>query len=148
LFQGYPLTPYSIRPYTDNEVGKGGPARRKRRIKFNQQLASARVVVEHVNARFKSRFPSLKLFSGRNIDYIYAEVTACIIVDQYCRSNGDTGSFDNDPYNNPFPSDDEPDSDDEDPVAREHRIQAETANTLRREGRSKRRRLMRDIWHM
>jgi len=58
--KGYPITPYTLRPFAENEMGRTAEDKSRRR-KFNKKLSGQRVIVENAFGWLKGRFPCLKL---------------------------------------------------------------------------------------
>jgi hypothetical protein len=85
---GYPLTPYSIRPFTDTDL-TNVPAEASRRKRFNVILSSLRVAVEHAFGRLKGRFPCLRNMQGRTVHSMYRTVEALMILHNILEERGD-----------------------------------------------------------
>lgn len=76
---GYPLTKFTIRPFTDadltNDAGEG-----KRRQDFNFSLSSLRIKIEHAFGMLKGRFPALRNMPGTDMKMIYMAVEALMVI--------------------------------------------------------------------
>ena len=75
---GYEITPYTVRPFDENELSTG--AERQRRVKFNRSHAAARIIIEHTFGLLKGRFPTLKLLSGRDVPRMYRVIQALLVL--------------------------------------------------------------------
>jgi hypothetical protein len=148
--QGYEITPYTLRPFDDNELSFG--AEKRHRIKYNKYHSSARIIVEHTFGLLKGRFPSLKLLPGRDIPRMYKVIRALMVLHNIFLMIGDNAreipGFDEDDADaNTIRAELEADADIDgrpDPLQLfgQQVLQAhETADSLRRHGR----RLRRDI---
>src|SRR5712691_5999379 len=85
--KGYEVTPYTVRPFYDNELRSG--AERRQRTQFNQTHARARIVIEHVFGLLKGRFPALKLLPGRDIPCMYRVIQALRVLHNILLMIGD-----------------------------------------------------------
>lgn len=76
--KGYKITPYSIRPFNDNELRSADE--RRRRTAFNKAHSRARIIVEHTFGLLKGRFPVLKWMPGRKPKECYRIVEALMVL--------------------------------------------------------------------
>jgi hypothetical protein len=88
ILLGYPLTPFSIRPFhlhdLTNDLAEG--TRRKR---WNRKLSSVRIFVEHAFGRLKGRFPIMRNMPGRNILQMQKQIEALMILHNILEERGD-----------------------------------------------------------
>lgn len=85
---GYPLTPFSIRPFHDHDLTNNA-AEARRRKRWNYKLSSMRIFVEHAFGRLKDRFQWLKKIPNRDIDEIYKTVESLLILHNFLESRHD-----------------------------------------------------------
>lgn len=76
---GYPLTKFTIRPFTDTEL-TNDPVEAKRRRDWNRRLSKLRISIEHAFGMLKGRFPSLRNMPGQNLDRIFKTIEALMVV--------------------------------------------------------------------
>jgi hypothetical protein len=76
---GYPLTKYSIRPFSDFDLTNDVEEAAERKI-WNQKLSGLRVAVEDAFGRWKGRFPVLRQFPGRKIKEMYHLIEGLMII--------------------------------------------------------------------
>ena len=67
-------------------------AEAKRRKRWNRQLSSIRIAVEHAFGRLKGRFPMLRLMPGRNIRSMHKQIEALMILHNILEELGDDPS--------------------------------------------------------
>lgn len=85
---GYPLTKYTIRPFSDHDL-TNDPLEAADRKKWNVLLSRLRVAVENAFGRLKGRFPSLRDFPGHDIPQMYRTIEALLIVHNIVEEFGD-----------------------------------------------------------
>ncbi|GJF00846.1 DDE superfamily endonuclease [Phanerochaete sordida] len=86
--KGYPLTPFSIRPFTDFDL-TNDPAEAARRKRWNQQLSSQRIYVEHAFGRLKGRFEWLRCIPSHNKEEIFRILEALLILHNFLEARND-----------------------------------------------------------
>jgi hypothetical protein len=88
--QGYPSSPYVLRPFTDPETNDQPRREQTRRRAFNRRISSIRVYVEHAFGMLKGRFPALKEFPAMDdmLD-VYRTVEALMVIHNLCIDWGD-----------------------------------------------------------
>ncbi|KAG9044264.1 hypothetical protein FS837_008543, partial [Tulasnella sp. UAMH 9824] len=87
--KGYPCSPYTLRPFAENELGNTLEDKRRRR-KFNKALSSERIEVEHAFGDLKGRFQALKCLGGvDNLGDAFRAVEALTILHNICLDFGD-----------------------------------------------------------
>ena len=79
LNTGYPLTKYSIRPFSDFDLTNNIEEAAERKI-WNQKLSGLRVAVEDAFGCWKGHFPILHQFPGHKIKEIYHLIESLMIV--------------------------------------------------------------------
>lgn len=96
---GYPLTKYSIRPFSDFDLTNDRNEAEWRKL-WNQKLSSLRVVIENAFRRLKGRFPCLRNFAVRDLQQAYRIIESIFIIHNIVESMGDDpeeiDGFDND----------------------------------------------------
>ena len=85
---GYPLTQHSIRPFNDHDLTTNANEARRRK-KFNKQLSSLRIRVEHAFGRLKGRFPALRSMTGRALGAMYLSIEAVMIIHNILEERND-----------------------------------------------------------
>lgn len=85
---GYPLTKFSIRPFNDHDLTQN-PELAQTRKRWNRELSSLRIFVEHAFGRLKGRFPLLRFMPGRNLRHIFRTVEALMILHNILEARGD-----------------------------------------------------------
>ena len=85
---GYPLTQFSIRPFSDHDL-TDNRVEARRRQRFNRKLSSLRIAVEHAFGRMKGRFPALRSMTGRTLSGMYRSIEAVMIVHNILDKRGD-----------------------------------------------------------
>ena len=78
-FLGYPLTKFTIRPFSDSEL-TNDPVEARRRRAWNRQLSRLRIQIEHAFGMLKGRFPTLRNMPGRRLDRIFKTIEALMVV--------------------------------------------------------------------
>ncbi|KZT60620.1 hypothetical protein CALCODRAFT_429004 [Calocera cornea HHB12733] len=87
---GYPTTPYTLRPFADNDLGARGSAEEARRKAFNRHLAGQRIIIEHAFGDLKGRFRSLcDLGTMDNMEELYKVIEAMLVLHNICIILGD-----------------------------------------------------------
>ncbi|KAI0056073.1 hypothetical protein BV25DRAFT_1921309 [Artomyces pyxidatus] len=86
--KGYPLTQFTIRPFTDTDF-TADAAESHRRKMFNKKLSSLRIFVEHAFGRLKGRFPGLRPMTGRHLTEMYRTIEALMIIHNILESIND-----------------------------------------------------------
>ncbi|PPQ98190.1 hypothetical protein CVT26_003236 [Gymnopilus dilepis] len=86
--KGYPLTPFSIRPFHLHDL-TNNLEEATRRKRWNRNLSSVRIFVEHAFGRLKGRFPILRGMPGRNILEMQKMVEALMILHNILEERGD-----------------------------------------------------------
>jgi hypothetical protein len=85
---GYPLTPYTIRPFSQPDLTNDETVREIRK-RWNVKLSSTREAVEHVFGRLKGRFPILKSIPGSDMQSIYKMVESLLVLHNILHEFGD-----------------------------------------------------------
>jgi hypothetical protein len=78
-FLGYPLTKYSIQPFSDFDLTNDN-AEAADHKQWNVSLSRLHVAVENAFGRLKGRFLSLRNLPGHNIDEMFRTIEALLIV--------------------------------------------------------------------
>jgi hypothetical protein len=87
-YLGYPLTKHSIRPFNEFDL-TNNPEEASQRRKWNRQLSSLRIFVEHAFGRLKGRFPLLRCMTGFNIRDMFHIIEASMILHNLLEELGD-----------------------------------------------------------
>lgn len=91
---GYPLTKYSIRPFSDYDLTNDRDEAEWRKL-WNQKLSSLRVAIENTFGRLKGRFPCLRNFAVRDIENAYRIIEALFVIHNIVEALGDDPDEDN-----------------------------------------------------
>jgi hypothetical protein len=84
---GYPMSPYILRPYANDEMG----THRQRKRTFNRIISGTRVLVECSFGRFKARFPALlAMGTPADIKDLYRTLEALMALHNLCIDYHDT----------------------------------------------------------
>ncbi|KAB5591404.1 hypothetical protein CTheo_5158 [Ceratobasidium theobromae] len=85
---GYPLSPYVVIPFPENELAEDGDRKRE----FSHLISNARVIIERTFGHLKSRFPSLfRMGAMGDIDDLYRAVEAIGEPDAFTRNCLESG---------------------------------------------------------
>jgi len=85
---GYPLTKYSIRPFSDFDLTNNN-AEAADRKQWNVSLSRLRFAIENAFGHLKGRFPSLQNMPGHNIDEMFRTIEALLIIHNIVEEFGD-----------------------------------------------------------
>ena len=85
---GYPLTQYSIRPFSDYDLTNDAAEAREQKI-WNVKLSCLWVAVENAYGQLKGRFPCLRALCGRKIHDMYHFIESLLIVHNIIEEFGD-----------------------------------------------------------
>ena len=88
IIQGYPLTQYSIQPFSDFELTQD-PVEAQRRKLWNQKCSGLRVFIEDTFGCWKGHFPILRNLPGYNIKSMYHFVESLMIIHNILEEFGD-----------------------------------------------------------
>ena len=97
----YPNRTWLIRPF--KQTGRLSPEK----VRFNKEVAKARIVVEHAYGYTKGRWRVLQKRLDEDTDRVLDTIVACCVLHNICLLANDDTEID------PFDSDDDDDSDDE-----------------------------------
>ena len=78
----------SIRPFNDHDL-TANPAQAARRKRWNRNLSSIRISVEHAFGRLKGRFPILRALPGQNLSTMHRLIEALLVVHNILETIGD-----------------------------------------------------------
>jgi hypothetical protein len=87
-FLGYPLTPNTIRPFSDHDLTNNA-AEARRRKKWNMKMSSARQCVEHAFGQLKGRFGVLRGMPGYKLDVMYKYIESLLVLHNILERLGD-----------------------------------------------------------
>ena len=85
---GYPLTKYSICPFNEFDL-TNDPEQVTLRRKWNKQLSSLRIYVEHAFGWLKGRFPLLRCLIGFDMHDMFSVIEAAMILHNILEEYGD-----------------------------------------------------------
>lgn len=79
ICSGYPLTKFTIRPFSDSDL-TNDPDEAKRRRDWNRRLSKLQIAIEHAFGMLKGRFPSLRDMPGVDLDRIFKTIEALMVI--------------------------------------------------------------------
>ncbi|KAL5495700.1 hypothetical protein ACEPAI_1164 [Sanghuangporus weigelae] len=86
--KGYPLTKFTIRPFTDSDLTNDEDESRRRRD-FNFKLSHLRICIEHSFGMLKGRFLALRCMPGTDLHVIFTVIEALMVIHNLLIDFGD-----------------------------------------------------------